>query len=269
MKTKYLLALLAVTLVGCGQNTTATATDFNANDGSVATSICCWQAPIVEYAEDVVYELDTNIKQALAYMWNEEKLAKDLYLAFYALYPTNIFKNIATRSEVLHQFAVENLLGKYNIDATDPDLEDDFSQAKLDSLEAGKYANPTLQTLYGDLYTKGSSSIISALQMGCVVEVTDIEDLEKYTQEAQTNSEVTATYEFLKAGSYNHYWSFDSVLKRYGVSNGCCSVGDDYCHNEYPQTSLGYNVGSANGSMNGGSSPIGIGGGGFGGGGRF
>ena len=238
MKTKYLLTLVVATLVGCGQNN-------NINTANTTNDICCWQAPIIEYVSDTDYQVSDSIKQALAYMWNEEKLAKDLYLAFYALYPTNIFRNISTRSEVLHQISIENLLSKYNIDATAQDLQGDFSQERLDNLEAGKYSNLALQDLYVDLYTKGRSSVIAALQAGCVVEVTDIDDLEQYIAQSSDNSEVTTTYQFLKAGSYNHYWSFDSALKRYGVRDGCCSVGEvegvNYCHNEYPRTSLGYN----------------------------
>jgi len=46
-------------------------------------------------------------------------------------------------------------------------------------------------------------------------------------------------FDFLKEGSYKHYWSFDNGLKSIGVADGCCSLGVingvNYCHNEYPQ----------------------------------
>ena len=41
-------------------------------------------------------------------------------------------------------------------------------------------------------------------------------------------------FNFLRDGSYNHYWAFDKGLKNKGVSTGCCTW-TELCHTEYPQ----------------------------------
>jgi hypothetical protein len=33
----------------------------------------------------------------------------------------------------------------------------------------------------------------------------------------------------------NNYWAFDSGLINIGISEGCCSLGDEYCQPEYPK----------------------------------
>jgi len=72
-----------------------------------------------------------------------------------------------------------------------------------------------------------------------MVEVTDIDDLDKFLVDAYGAEDLIKSFEFLRAGSYKHYWAFDKALKNSGVSDGCCSLGTidgvNYCHNEYPQ----------------------------------
>jgi len=45
---------------------------------------------------------------------------------------------------------------------------------------------------------------------------------------------------FLRDGSYNHYWSFDKGLKNRDISAGCCTWAE-LCHPEYPQNENGNN----------------------------
>jgi hypothetical protein len=54
-------------------------------------------------------------------MWNEEKLAKDIYLELNKLYPTRQLENIATRAETQHEAMVEALVEKYDINITNLD----------------------------------------------------------------------------------------------------------------------------------------------------
>jgi hypothetical protein len=73
-----------------------------------------------------------------------------------------------------------------------------------------------------------------------MVEVTDIDDLDKFIITAQENNatDLVAVFDNLKSGSYNHYWAFDLALKNSGVTTGCCSVGTidgvNYCQPDYP-----------------------------------
>jgi len=85
-------------------------------------------------------------------------------------------------------------------------------------------------------YDKGIQSEQDALEVGCMVEVTDVNDLNGYIAIAQevNATDLIDTFEQLRAGSYNHYWAFDEGLKDIGVTDGCCALGVDYCK-DYPK----------------------------------
>lgn len=70
-----------------------------------------------------------------------------------------------------------------------------------------------------------------------MVEVTDIDDLDKYIAGSTGNQALIDTFTTLRNGSYSHYWAFDDGLKSIGVDNGCCSLGTTYCKttDEYPR----------------------------------
>jgi len=183
-------------------------------------------------------------KYTLAYMWNEEKLAKDIYLALNEKFPSNTFYNIATRSETQHEAAVEALVQKYDINITNlENYEVSYSEEELRALAPGEYAVPEVQELYDALYAEGSESLTSALQVGCKVEVTDVDDLDHDIEVADGAPDLVMVYSALRSGSYNHYWAFDRALKNLGVEDGCCSLGDAYCKTpeEFPATNGGGN----------------------------
>jgi hypothetical protein len=178
---------------------------------------------------------NNGIQQSLAYMYDEERLAKELYLAIYAKQPVKQLYNIASRAEGRHIDAVNTLAQKYGV-ATPPQ-------------QTGRYQHPEIQNLFNELYSKGIRSQRDALEVGCMAEVVDIDDLNKYIGQAQQANaqDVLQTFTFLRKGSYNHYWAFDKGLKKLGVSNGCCSLGQQYCHSEYPKKERGQGHGEGQG----------------------
>jgi len=186
--------------------------------------------------------LSDDVKYTLAYMFNEERLAYDIYNALAKLYPTeNILVNIPTRGEAQHIALVEGLVEKYDINITNlVDYKESYSAAELHAMPAGQYAIDKIQTLYNTLYEKGAHSMQDALEVGCMVEVTDVDDLDKDIAIAQASGadDVVTVFENLRSGSYSHYWSFDNALKNIGVSNGCASLGAEYTktQEEYPVT---------------------------------
>lgn len=186
-----------------------------------------------------VYTLTEAQLHSLHYMWNEEKLAKDLYLALNAVYPANSLKNIATNAETQHVGSMEALLAKYSQTQA---VIDNYNLAhpttpitQLSEIPAGVFTLPELQTLYNTLYNEGMISATAALQSACKVEVTDVTDLDKDIIDAGSAKDLVTFFEILRAGSYNHYWSFDNALKKAGVSNGCLSSGMD--GSRFPDTS--------------------------------
>ena len=185
-------------------------------------------------------QLTEDQKYSLAYMWHEEKLAKEIYLELNKLHPAQQLENIATNSEVKHIARVQELVQVYDINITNlADYEISYSAEELNNMPVGVFAVPEIQDLYNTLYDLGSASKQAALEVGCMVEVVDINDLDKFLVTAGDNQYLIDAFTFLRDGSYTHYWAFDSGLKSMGISDGCCSLGSEYCHPEYPQSENG------------------------------
>ena len=182
-------------------------------------------------------------KYALAYMWNEEKMAKDLYLALNDLYSNKTLYNIGSKSETQHEASVENLAKAYDLNLTNlNNFKYHFDANELAKYGRGKFFVSEVQETYNKLYEKGSKSLVDALEVGCMVEVTDINDLDKWLDVVKDQPVIVSVFEHLRSGSYNHYWAFDNALKNLGVSEGCCVLGDEYCKTpeEYPTNEKGY-----------------------------
>ena len=147
-------------------------------------------------------ELSGFEKTTLTFMREEEKLARDVYLALYDIWEAPVFKNIA-KSEQQHTDMIAKLLAKY-------ELEDPFVD------EAGVFSNETLQQLYHDLVNIGSASLADTYQVGATIEDLDIFDLEEALKEID-NADIRTVYQNLMKGSRNHMRSFYSLLKSTGV----------------------------------------------------
>ena len=147
-------------------------------------------------------ELSQAEKDALLYMREEEKLARDVYTAMAAEWDLPLFANIA-ESEQTHMDSVLDLLNRYEV--TDPA-----------SSQPGVFTNPDLQALYDQLVKQGSVSLIEAVKVGGAIEEIDILDLQERI--AQTDQEdIRVVFENLLQGSYNHLNAFSST---YEVQSG-------------------------------------------------
>jgi hypothetical protein len=190
--------------------------------------------PPVDEVTPPTSELSQELKDAITYMYNEEGLAHDVYLAIYKIQPVNQLQNIANNSETKHIEAVNELAIKYDLNITQyPDTEEPYSIA---GIEPGIYPVEKIQDLYNLLYDKGIQSKQDALEVGCMVEVVDIDDLDRYIAQAKASNatDVLDVFNMLIAGSYKHYWTFNEGLKNMDIEDGCCSLGNEYCHPEYP-----------------------------------
>lgn len=191
--------------------------------------------------------LTPELKEKIAYMYSEEWLAYDLYLALNKLYPDAIqLKNIALNSETKHIEAVDLLAQKYDLNLTQyPGTSTPYDK---EGIGGGVYPVEPVQTLYDLLYAKGSQSKQDALEVGCIVEVIDVIDLNEDIELAlgAGATDVASIFEFLREGSYKHYWEFDSALKQMGVDQGCCAVEPlsdypqyDFCQPDFPNPQTG------------------------------
>ncbi len=141
-------------------------------------------------------ELNAEETAALLYMREEEKLARDVYNALYALWEQPTFSNIAA-SEGAHMAEVLVLLDRYAL--ADP------------ALTPGAFSDPNLQALYDQLVAQGSVSLAEALKVGAAVEEIDILDLQ--ARIAQTdNADIQSVFNNLMMGSYNHLNAFTGAL---------------------------------------------------------
>jgi len=197
----------------------------------------------------VMQNLTPELKDALAYMGNEERLAYDVYMNLYNYHVENSgdairqFQNIASRSEIKHIGIVQDLVRRYNLSATDlTNVENPVKDSSVspEDMPMGQYDVPAIQELYDTLYAKGIQSRQDALEVGCMVEVTDVDDLDKYIGYAEeaNATDILEGFKILREGSYNHYWAFDKGLKNMGVAEGCAVLGDKYAKTkeEYPSS---------------------------------
>lgn len=142
--------------------------------------------------------LDAEEAAGLVYMREEEKLAHDVYTTLYEQWGLPIFDNIA-ESEERHEDRVETLLDRYQI----PDPAEDNV--------IGVFTDPSLQQLYDTLVVQGSQSPTDALQVGVLIEETDIVDLQERIA-ATDNADIQQVYGQLLNGSNNHLSAFNSSL---------------------------------------------------------
>ncbi|MFC7411264.1 DUF2202 domain-containing protein [Hydrogenophaga atypica] len=149
-------------------------------------------------------DLSEAEKASLAYMREEEKLARDVYSRLDSFWGSQVraFGNIA-KSEATHTEAVRQLLIRYS--QPDP--------AAI--LTEGMFANATLQQLYYDLVAQGTPSLIAALKVGALIEELDIVDI-RSALESIDNLDIRLVYENLMKGSRNHLRSFVKTLVQQG-----------------------------------------------------
>lgn len=141
-------------------------------------------------------DLNQAETDGLLFMYEEEKLARDVYTYFATLYTQPMFGNIAA-SEQTHMDSVKGLLDRYDLNTPVADT-------------AGVFNNTDLQQMYTDLTKSGSLSLADALLAGAAIEEIDILDL-KTRLPLTDQQDIQQVYQTLLYGSYNHLNAFSSV----------------------------------------------------------
>lgn len=140
--------------------------------------------------------------EALLFMLEEEKLARDTYVYLNSKWDLIQFGNIS-KSEQSHMNAIITLLEQYQIDYT--------------ILPYGEFDDTDLQNYYNQFVESGQVSQPNALQIGATIEDLDIVDLEEYILYT-SNPLLINVFESLQCGSGNHLRSFVSSLESLGES---------------------------------------------------
>ena len=135
----------------------------------------------------------------LAYMREEEKFSRDLYLNFAEAWGEVPFAYIAN-AEQNHMDAMLRLLTKYRL--ADP------AAGNL----IGEFGNPDLQVLYTVLLQRGLAGELDALKVGGLVEEADIVDL-GISMSHTMKADLRAAYSNLACGSRNHLRAFAAEIR--------------------------------------------------------
>jgi hypothetical protein len=147
--------------------------------------------------------VDTTEADYLAYVREEEKLARDVYITLYQAWGLTVFDNIAA-SEETHTTTVEDMIEKYRL--TDPVADD----------TVGVFVNPDLASLYTTLVTRGSQNSVEALYVGAAIEELDMIDLQAAI-DATDNGDIRQLYENLMRGSRNHLRAYVTRIESLGI----------------------------------------------------
>jgi hypothetical protein len=140
-------------------------------------------------------------KDELFFIYQEEKVARDVYITLGKLYPDeNTFASIQI-SEQRHIDAARELCEKY-----------DVSIEGVDEESVGNFVLPVLQELYDTCVAEGQKSLLDALKVGELIEITDIDDLEHAS--VGMPDDVVKVFENLKEGSLSHLDAFTAAIAR-------------------------------------------------------
>ena len=143
---------------------------------------------------------DLSIEEAetLAFMREEEKLARDVYMEMNGLWQHKIFANIA-ESEQRHMDSMLKMILLY--EQVDPVGEN----------PRGVFTDTFLADLYVRLVDQGAESLVRALHAGAEIEEIDMVDLSNAITETNEDA-LKRAYSNLLAGSCNHLRSFVSHI---------------------------------------------------------
>lgn len=155
------------------------------------------EAGTTESAPDVVAD-------DLAYLREEEKLARDVYRFLGARWGLPVFSNIAS-SELTHTDRVAARMAELGL--ADPVVDD----------SEGVFVDASLDALYDTLTARGTPTLEAALQVGATIEDLDIQDLAVKRTHADDPATL-AVYDDLMCGSRNHMRAFAGQLASRGAS---------------------------------------------------
>lgn len=154
-------------------------------------------------SEVTTTDLTEEQKDRLFFIYQEEKVARDVYIYLGELYPLESTFASIQLSEQRHIDAAEKLCVKYGIDIS-----------MIDENDCGYFEVPYLQDLYDKCIELGTETVLDALNVGILIEETDIGTLTESITEMDMPDDIINTYELLREGSYNHLEAYQAAVSR-------------------------------------------------------
>lgn len=149
-----------------------------------------------------VSALTSREKEGLIFIWEEERVARDLYASLYEKNNLPIFLDLV-RSEQSHMDQAKAIIDQYGLSIPGED-------------EPGAFQNQTLQEIHDILLTEGLQSDQDALKVAAAFEEISIIDLEKELA-ATLAEDIRILYQGLLAGSRKHLRSYVADLHDQGI----------------------------------------------------
>jgi len=137
-------------------------------------------------------------KANILYLFEEEKLAHDIYVEMYNSYGAYVFNNIS-ESEQRHMDSVAKVISKYELDDT------------VVNNGPGIFTNEVIRDEYDRLLDKGNLNLASALEVGVEIEEMDIADIERMLEQTD-KADIKRVLSNLLDGSNNHLDAFNTQL---------------------------------------------------------
>jgi len=151
--------------------------------------------------KNTVPQMNSEQKDMLFFIYQEEKVARDVYLTLGNIYTDeNTFASIQV-SEQRHMDSARSLCEKYGVDTSEVDED-----------AVGSFVLPVLQELYDTCVGQGEESLLDALKVGELIEITDIDDLEDAS--VGMPADVVNVFGNLKEGSLSHLDAFRVAIAR-------------------------------------------------------
>jgi len=157
------------------------------------------------YASSTSTRLTKEQKDMLFFIYQEEKVARDVYIYLGELYPDESTFASIQLSEQRHMDAAQNLCINYGIDIS---MIDESEGA------CGEFHVDYLQELYETCINLGETELVEALKVGKLIEETDIGTLTESIESMDMPDDIIKTYEILREGSYNHLESYEAAIAR-------------------------------------------------------
>ncbi len=173
---------------------------LNSSDKHLARFISKLENMSTEIITVSAEDLSAEEISSLMFMVEQEKLAKDVYSVMFDLYGLKIFENISF-SEEKHVDAISRLIEKYLLD--NPILDN----------PNGIFVNEELQELYNDRIAIGSISQVEALNVGVIIEESNIENIRYYLDFVVESENIMQAYTNLINSSENHLARYISKIE--------------------------------------------------------
>lgn len=154
-----------------------------------------------EASASILGALTPGEEDGLAFIWEEEKAARDIYTSLYEMNNLTIFLDL-TRSEISHMDQARAVIDKYNLS-----LPEDVP---------GVFQNQTMQEIHDRLLEEGLESDENSLIVAAEFEEISIMDLEAELAVAE-KEDIRTMYQGLLAGSRKHLRSYVSDLRDQGI----------------------------------------------------